>query len=285
MYHCTQPGKAVRAAGTTVPRRNVGYTSKVLMEWCFAPIFEGMSKVVLIAGATGMVGKRVLERALEQEEISKVIVYGRSSVDFRHPKMEEVLSPIFDQFPVALLDQLPKVDHILFCVGVYTGAVKRELFREITGLPGGLSQETPGGNPSGAFSLLSGQGRPHGEISHDVRYGQGHCRERPQRHGGGRFFSFRPGYIYPVIKRKEPNFSYRLSRSLYPLLKAFGPKYSITSFELAEGILPPRWNIRTAKCWKTTRSWTLSPSLWPGGAPPCPTFRPWPSTTPAKQLY
>ena len=197
-----------------------------------------MSKVVLIAGATGMVGKRVLERALEQEEISKVIVYGRSSVNFKHAKMEEVLSPIFDQFPVALLDQLPKVDHILFCVGVYTGAVKRDVFREITvDYPVELAKKHLEANPSGAFSLLSGQGADRTEKSRMMfAMDKGIAENALSTMYGGRFFSFRPGYIYPSIKRKEPNFSYRLSRSLYPLLKAFGPKYSITSFELAEAI-------------------------------------------------
>ena len=167
-----------------------------------------MSKVVLIAGATGMVGKRVLERALEQEEISKVIVYGRSSVDFKHSKMEEVLSPIFDQFPVALLDQLPKVDHILFCVGVYTGAVKRELFREITvDYPVELAKKHLEANPSGAFSLLSGQGADRTEKSRMMfAMDKGVAENALCAMYGGRFFSFRPGYIYPVIKRKEPNF-------------------------------------------------------------------------------
>ena len=79
-----------------------------------------------------MVGSHVLKLALASDEVSKVIVYGRSSIDFDHKKMEEFLSPVFTQFPVDLLAQMGDVDHILFCVGVYTGAVPRDLFREIT---------------------------------------------------------------------------------------------------------------------------------------------------------
>lgn len=41
---------------------------------------------------------------------------------------------------------------------------------------------------------------------------------------------FRPGYIYPVEKRTEPNFSYRLLRWLYPVLGGFVP--SVTSEDL-----------------------------------------------------
>ena len=80
-----------------------------------------LSKTVLITGATGMVGSHVLKLALASDEVAKVIVYGRSSVDFEHEKMEEYLSPIFTQFPVDLLAKMGDVDHILFCVGVYTG--------------------------------------------------------------------------------------------------------------------------------------------------------------------
>ena len=125
-----------------------------------------MSKTVLITGATGMVGSHVLKLALASEEVSKVIVYSRSSVDFEHEKMEEYLSPIFTQFPVDLLAQMDNVDHILFCVGVYTGAVKRDLFREITvDYPVELARKHLEVNPKGSFTLLSGQGADRSEKS------------------------------------------------------------------------------------------------------------------------
>ena len=56
-----------------------------------------------------MVGSHVLKLALASDQISKVIVYGRSSVDFEHEKMEEYLSPIFTQFPVDLLAEMGTV--------------------------------------------------------------------------------------------------------------------------------------------------------------------------------
>jgi hypothetical protein len=53
---------------------------------------------------------------------------------------------------------------------------------------------------------------------------------------GNHFHSLRPGYIYPVIKRKEPNISYTFFRLLYPIIKLLGKKYSITSLELAKAM-------------------------------------------------
>ena len=185
-----------------------------------------------------MVGSHVLKLALASDEITKVIVYGRSSVDFDHKKMEEFLSPVFTQFPVDLLAQMGDVDHILFCVGVYTGAVPRDLFREITvDYPVELARKHLEANPKGSFTLLSGQGADRSEKSRMMfAEDKGAAENLLSTMYAGTFYTFRPGYIYPVEKREEPNFSYKLSRSLYPLLKHLGPKFSITSHQLAEGI-------------------------------------------------
>tara|TARA_R110002094_G_scaffold8828_2_gene18381 strand:- start:559 stop:891 length:333 start_codon:yes stop_codon:yes gene_type:complete len=53
----------------------------------------------------------------------------------------------------------------------------------------------------------------------------------------GEFISFRPAYIYPVAARKEPNFTYRLSRFLYkPLISKLGKNMSIKSTSLADSM-------------------------------------------------
>ena len=198
-----------------------------------------MNKTVLITGATGMVGSLVLKNALASKYISKVIVYGRSSVDFEHEKMQEFLSPVFTQFPVSFLKELPSIDHVLFCVGVYTGVVKRDIFRQITvDYPVELAKQHLLANPKGCFSLLSGQGADRSERSRIMfAKDKGQAENTLSELYNGSFFTFRPGYIYPVEKRVEPNFSYWISRLVYPLFKALGPKFSITSHQLAKGIL------------------------------------------------
>ena len=195
-----------------------------------------MSKTILIAGATGMVGSQVLLLALASDHVSKVIVYGRRSVGLQHAKLEEYLSPEFMKFPEEL--DLSKVNHILFCVGVYTGAVKRDVFREITvDYPVALANVHTSANPSGLFTLLSGAGADRSEKSRMMfAEDKGAAENKLSSLYPDRFYTLRPGYIYPVEKRSEPNFSYRLSRKMYPLLKLLGPKYSITSHQLAEGI-------------------------------------------------
>ena len=55
--------------------------------------------------------------------------------------------------------------------------------------------------------------------------------------GFPRVHIFRPGYIYPVTPRKEPNFSYRISRFLYPVLRRVYPNIGIPSENLARAMV------------------------------------------------
>ncbi|MBN1352121.1 hypothetical protein JXJ21_22170 [candidate division KSB1 bacterium] len=52
----------------------------------------------------------------------------------------------------------------------------------------------------------------------------------------GQTYIFRPGYIYPVTRRKEPNLTYKINRALYPVLKIIMPNGIITSVELAHAM-------------------------------------------------
>jgi hypothetical protein len=50
--------------------------------------------------------------------------------------------------------------------------------------------------------------------------------------GFARVYIFRPAYIYPVTPRREPNFSYRLLRAIYPAFRL------ISSFQVIHDDLP-----------------------------------------------
>jgi uncharacterized protein YbjT (DUF2867 family) len=51
--------------------------------------------------------------------------------------------------------------------------------------------------------------------------------------GFPRVYIFRPAYIYPVEPRKEPNFSYRLLRAIYPVFRMLFPNQVIPADDLA----------------------------------------------------
>src|SRR5690242_20247287 len=50
-------------------------------------------------------------------------------------------------------------------------------------------------------------------------------------------YIFRPGYIYPVEPRKEPNFNYRLLRAIYPVFRLLFPNQVIRADDLAHAMV------------------------------------------------
>jgi uncharacterized protein YbjT (DUF2867 family) len=48
---------------------------------------------------------------------------------------------------------------------------------------------------------------------------------------------FRPAYIYPGKPRKEPNFSYRLLRAIYPAFRILFPDQVIPADDLARAMV------------------------------------------------
>lgn len=50
-------------------------------------------------------------------------------------------------------------------------------------------------------------------------------------------YIFRPGYMYPVEPRKEPNFSNRLLRAIYPVFRVLFPYQVIPADDLARAMV------------------------------------------------
>jgi len=71
---------------------------------------------LVITGATGMVGGYALRYALRNPFIERIMVIGRKSVGFSHPKVNEVLHRNFADCS-ALKDVLSDQNAAIFCLG------------------------------------------------------------------------------------------------------------------------------------------------------------------------
>jgi len=196
-----------------------------------------MGKHVLITGATGMVGGLVLDLCLKSSEVSGVTSLVRRASGITHEKLSEVIIPNFLSLDESA-DYFSSVDVVYYCLGVYTGAVDRELFRKITvEYPEILARVVLAKNPGATFCLLSGAGADRTEKSRMMfAQDKGAVENRLSAMGFPAFHAFRPGYIYPVTPRDEPNVSYRLMRRLYPVLNLVALNFSVTSTDLAAAI-------------------------------------------------
>ena len=192
-------------------------------------------KKVIITGATGMVGSLVLELCLDSNLIERVVSISRKPSGKSSSKLEEIIHDGFKDFSI-FEKYFKNVDVAYFCLGVYTGSVPDSKFKEIrVDYTKAFAEILKRNSPQAHFCFLSGAGADPKEKS---RMSFAKYKGMAENHLIGLDFEslyiFRPSYIYPVEKRKEPNFSYRLMRKLYPLIKALGTKYSIKSAELAK---------------------------------------------------
>jgi len=193
---------------------------------------------LVIVGATGMVGGYSLRYALDHPSVGVVSVIGRKTLDISHPKLRQVLHRDFADCS-ALAQSLSGQDAALFCLGVYTGAVPDAEFRKITvDYTIEFARVLRASSPGAALSFLSGSGADQTEQSRVAfaRY-KGEAEKALLAAGFPRLYIFRPAYIYPVEPRKEPNFSYRLLRAIYPLFRVLFPNQVIPADDLARAMV------------------------------------------------
>jgi uncharacterized protein YbjT (DUF2867 family) len=195
-------------------------------------------KRIIITGATGMVGGCVLRICLENPDVSQVTAIGRSRTGINDARLREVVIDDFTDYS-ALTDALENQDAALYCMGVYTGAVSDDLFRQITvDYTLAFARSLHRASPQAAFCFLSGQGADQTQQSRMAfaRY-KGAAEKALLEIGFPRVHLFRSGYIYPVTPRKEPNPVYTITRFLYPLLRRIYPNIGISSEDLAAAMV------------------------------------------------
>src|SRR6266542_5289538 len=195
-------------------------------------------KRLVIVGATGMVGGYALRYALEHPAVGRTTAIGRRKLGISHPKLNEVLHRDFADCS-ALAEALSDQDVVVFGLGAYTGAVPDAELRRITvDYPIEFARVLRGSSPEAAFSFLSGSGAdPTGRSRMAFARYKGEAEKALLAAGFPRVYLFRPAYIYPVEPRREPNFSYRLLRVIYPAFRLLFPNQVIRADDLAQAMV------------------------------------------------
>ena len=198
----------------------------------------GEQKRLVIVGASGMVGGYALRYALDSSAVRSVTSIGRRKLDISHPKLNQVVHADFADCS-ALTEALSSQDAAIFCLGAYTGAVSDAELRTITvNYTIKFARVLRRSSPDAAFSFLSGSGAdPTGRSRMAFARYKGEAENALLAAGFPRLYVFRPAYIYPVEPRKEPTFSYRLMRSIYPAFRVLLPNQVIRADDLARGMV------------------------------------------------
>lgn len=200
-------------------------------------------KNILIAGSSGMIGSLVLKSCLQNAAVAKITLLNRKPSGIADPRVTEILHQDFLNFET-VKSAFSNQDICFYCVGIYTGQVPAEEFNKITidytkAFADALHQQSP----KTTFCFLSGQGADSTEKSKVLfAKAKGIAENHLLSLGFPKTFIFRPGYIYPVTPRKEPNLLYRISRPLYPVLSLIYPNIGLTSVQLAEKMVEVGFN-------------------------------------------
>ena len=195
-------------------------------------------KRLVIVGATGMIGGYALRYALDHPAVERVTTIGRRGTGLSHPKLTEVLHADFSDCS-ALAGALENQGAALFCLGAYTGAVSNAELRKITvDYTIEFARVLRSSSPTAAFSLLSGSGADQSGRSRlaFARY-KGEAEKGLVDASFSHLYLFRPAYIYPVEPRKEPSFSYRALRAVYPALRLLFPGQVVRSDVVARAMV------------------------------------------------
>lgn len=189
-------------------------------------------KNVIITGSTGMIGCVVLNECIKSPDIRKVISFTRRPTGIVHKKLTEIIISDFKDYS-QYEKMFDSIDTAYFCIGVYTGQVTKDKFKEITvDYTTTFADMLKKNSPKARFCFLSGAGADRTEKSRMSFAKYKGMAENYLLRTLENVSCFRPGYIYPVEKRKEPNITYKISRALYPVIKLLGKNASIKSTEL-----------------------------------------------------
>jgi len=192
-------------------------------------------KRVIITGSNGMIGGLLLQMSLAADEVSSVTTLVRRSSGIVHPKLREIVHNDFLDY-TSVEELFKNQDVCFFCIGVYTGQVPKDEFVRITvDFTKAFAEALKRFSPQAAFCFLSGGGADPKEKSRVLfAREKGKAENILLKLGFKATYIFRPGYIYPVTPRREPNFSYKVFRVLYKYVLAYVlPGVGITSEQLA----------------------------------------------------
>ncbi|MFB6827495.1 NAD-dependent epimerase/dehydratase family protein [Streptomyces hydrogenans] len=196
---------------------------------------------IIVFGATGMVGQGVLEACLREEEVTEVLVVGRTPTGRSHPKLRELHHEDFTDF-TAVKDQLAGYDACFYCLGTSAVGMSEADYRVVSfDFPLAAARALLAAAPGAAFCYVTGAGTD----------GTGKTRMMWARVKGQaenallelspRAYMFRPAVIVPLpgtkAKTKSYVLLYRIVTPLYPLLRRLIPRYVTTSLQLGQAML------------------------------------------------
>ena len=196
---------------------------------------------VIVFGASGMVGHGALRACLLDEDVTEVLVVVRKPLPLDHPKLRQIVHADFSDF-TAVQDQLTDLDACFFCLGVSAmGRGEEEYTRVTYGYTLAAARALQAANSELTFVYVSGEGTDSTGRSRQMWARVKGRTENALLAMPMHAYMFRPGYIQPVggATSRTPGYRvlYRVTASLYPLLRRAFPRHVTTTDAVGHAML------------------------------------------------
>ena len=190
----------------------------------------------IITGASGMVGEGVLYECLQHNDVEEILVIGRRSCGYTHPKLKEIVHA--DMYNLSSIeDQLEGYDACFFCLGMSSVGVKEPEFTKVTyDLTMHLATTLSKLNPEMTFCYISGRGtnetgkmmwqRVKGKTESDLM-------KLPFR----QVFNFRPGIIKSTKGLKHTLPLYKWLNWVLPIINTVAPQSIVTLKQIGDAMI------------------------------------------------
>ncbi|ODA41623.1 NAD-dependent epimerase/dehydratase family protein [Desulfosporosinus sp. BG] len=189
---------------------------------------------VIIFGATGMIGRGVLQECLLDAEVDDVLTVGRSVTGLQHEKLNEILHK--DLLNLSAIEgDLAGYEACFFCLGVSSVGMKEQEYQRVTyDITRAVAQTLVKLNTEMTFIYVSGSGTDSTEQGR-VMWARvkGKTENALLRLPFKAAYMFRPAFIQPcsgiVSRTKLYRVLYRVLGIFYPILKRLFPQYVTTT--------------------------------------------------------
>jgi hypothetical protein len=190
----------------------------------------------IITGASGMVGEGVLYECLQSNDVEEILVIGRRSCGYIHPKLKEIVHA--DMYNLSSIeDQLEDYNACFFCLGMSSVGVKEPAFAKVTyDLTMHFAMTLSKLNPEMTFCYVSGRGtnetgkqmwqRVKGKTESDLV-------KLPFK----QVYNFRPGVIKATKGLKHIPPLYKWLSWMLPIINTIAPKSVVTQKQIGNAMI------------------------------------------------
>jgi len=192
-------------------------------------------KNVLITGATGMVGSKVLKELLKNNEVRKIISIGRTKTGISDAKLTEIKHADFLDYS-GLKETLRDLDTCFYCLSVYQSQVNKAEYKTIScDYQKALTDVLQVSSPGLTFVLHGAAGADPSEKSRILfARVKGKAENLLNATSFPKKYIFRPGHIQPTGMRKPPGKVYRFMLPLIGFMFKLIPSLGTTDSDLGK---------------------------------------------------